>query len=386
MLRDIGGHAIGVASPVFVIAEIGLNHGGSLSRAIELVDAAAEAGASAVKLQSLYADRLVAPSCPAPAHVKASSLQDFFSTFELDLDAHRAVVERARRRRLAVMTTTFAEDVVPALDQLGFDAYKVASGDITYLGLISTLAATGKPLVISTGMSTLSDVDAALEAAFARRCNQLAVLHCVSAYPTPPAAENLLAIRTLADAFQIPVGLSDHGSGLTSAVAAVALGATIYERHLVMPDDTEAIDAAVSSTPSELKAIIQAMEHVRLALGSGAKLCQPAEAVNVTASRRGLYATRSLRAGQRVSRRDVIALRPATLVMPFDIDALIGNTLSRDIEAGQPFEPGDLMTASKVRLKPDTTVEEGEVRLKPDTTVQVQDVVSGFSRTGGTHA
>ena len=342
MLRDIGGRSIGNSSPVFVIAEIGLNHGGSLARALELVDAAADAGASAVKLQTLYADRLVAPSCPAPAHVRAASLQDFFAEFELDLDAHRVVVERARRRRLTVMTTPFAEDIVPALDQIGFDAYKVASGDITYLGLITKLAATGKPLVISTGMSTLSDVAAALGAARARRCDQLAVLHCVSAYPTPPAAENLRAIRTLADAFRVPVGLSDHGSGLPSAVAAVALGATLYERHLILPGDTTAIDAAVSSTPDQLKAIVQAMEQARIALGSGAKLCQPAEAVNVTASRRGLYASKRLCAGARVSRGDVVALRPATRVAPFEIDALVGVTLRRDIEAGEPFEPRDL--------------------------------------------
>ena len=164
------------------------------------------------------------------------------------------------------MTTPFAEDVVSALDQLGFDAYKVASGDITYLGLIHRLAATGKPLVISTGMSALSDVAAALSAARAKRCDQIAVLHCVSAYPTPAAAENLRAIRTLAEEFRIPVGLSDHGSGLLSAVAAVALGATVYERHLVLAGDTAAIDAPVSSTPDELKAIVQAMEHTRLAL------------------------------------------------------------------------------------------------------------------------
>jgi sialic acid synthase SpsE len=355
MLRDIGGRSIGVLSPVFVIAEIGLNHGGSLARALELVDAAAAAGASAVKLQTLCADRLVARSRPAPAHVKASSLQDFFAEFELDLDAHRVIVERARRHGLAVMTTPFAEDVVPALDQIGFDAYKVASGDITYLGLIAKLAATGKPLVISTGMSTLSDVAAALGTARARRCDQLAVLHCVSAYPTPLAAENLRAIRTLADAFWVPVGLSDHGSGLPSAVAAVALGATIYERHLVLPGDT----AAVSSTPDQLKAIVQAMEQARVALGSGVKLCQPAEAVNVTASRRGLYATKSLRAGACVSRGDVIVLRPATRVAPFEIDALVGAKLSRDIEAGQPFEPEDLL-GGDVQLKPDTT---SEVRI-----------------------
>jgi sialic acid synthase SpsE len=128
----------------------------------------------------------------------------------------------------------------------------------------------------------------------------------------------------------------------------VALGATVYERHLVLAGDTDAIDAPVSSTPDELKAIVQAMEQTRLALGSGAKLCQPAEAVNVTASRRGLYATRSLRAGERVMRADVVALRPATRVTPFEIDALVGATLDRAITAGEPFEPEDLAVTSGV--------------------------------------
>jgi sialic acid synthase SpsE len=140
-------------------------------------------------------------------------------------------------------------------------------------------------------------------------------------------------------------------------VAAVALGATLYERHLVLPGDTDAIDAAVSSSPDELKAIVKAMEHARVALGSGAKLCQPAEAVNVTASRRGLYAARALRKGTVIARSDVIALRPATRVAPFDIDALVGTTLSRDVDGGEPFEPADL-TGSTVRLTADPTLSE----------------------------
>ena len=342
MLREIAGRRIGPDAPVFAIAEIGLNHGGSLARALELVDAAADAGASAVKLQTLYADRLVAVACPAPAHVRASSLREFFAGFELDLDAHREVAARAQHHGLAVMTTPFAEDVVPALTDIGFDAYKIASGDITYLPLIRKVAATGRPVVISTGMSDLADVGAALGAAWAAGGRELAVLHCVSAYPVPAGSENLRAIPTLADQFQQPVGLSDHGRGLVTAVAAVALGACIYERHLVLPGDTAAIDAPVSSTPDELGEIIRAMEQARCALGSGVKVCQAAEAVNVAASRRGLYARRTLRAGERVSCEDVIALRPVTRVSPARMGALVGVTLQRDVTAGAPFDLSDL--------------------------------------------
>lgn len=347
MLREIGGRPVGPDAPVFVIAEIGLNHGGSVDRALELVDAAAEAGASAVKLQTLYADRLVAAACPAPAHVQASSLREFFSTFELDLDAHREVVARARRHGLAVMTTPFAEDVVPALVDLGFDAYKIASGDITYLGLIAKVAATRRPVVISSGMSDLADIASAIGAAQAVGGAALAILHCVSAYPVPSGSENLRAISTLGSAFCAPVGLSDHGSGLASAVAAVALGACIYERHLILEGDTSAIDAPVSSTPLQLAAIVRAMEQARRALGSGVKVCQSAEAANVTPSRRGLYARRAMRAGEQVTREDVSVLRPATRVAPSRMGALVGATLRRDVTAGAPFDIGDLEGAAR---------------------------------------
>jgi len=342
MLREIAGRRIGADAPVFVIAEIGLNHGGSVERALALVDAAAQAGASAIKLQTLYADRLVAAACPAPAHVRATSLREFFATFELDLDAHQEVVARARRRGLAVMTTPFAEDVVPALAEIGFDAYKIASGDVTYLGLIGKVAAIRRPVVISSGMSDLTDVRAALQAARESSCDELAVLHCVSAYPVPPGSENLRAISTMAEEFGVPVGLSDHGEGLVSPVVAATMGACIYERHLVLEGDSSAIDAAVSSTPTELAAIIRAMERTRCALGSGVKVCQAAEAVNVTASRRGLYARRAIRAGEQVSKDDVIVLRPATRVAPSRIGALVGSRLTRDVAAGAPFDLGDL--------------------------------------------
>ncbi|MGH9373343.1 MAG: N-acetylneuraminate synthase family protein [Vicinamibacterales bacterium] len=342
MLRRIGAHAVGPDVPVFVIAEIGLNHGGSLPRALALVEAAAWAGASAIKLQTLFADRLVAPACPAPAHVEATSLREFFAQFELSLDAHRTVAAHARARGLAVMTTPFAEDVLPALEEIELDAYKIASGDLTYDGLIAAAAATTRPLIVSTGMGTLPEIGHALQVAKEAGSCETAVLHCVSAYPAPPEAQNLKAIETLVDAFGLPTGLSDHGSGLASAVVAVTLGACIYERHLVLDGDDDAIDRAVSSTPAELRAIVTAMAHARLAIGSGVKVCQPAEAVNVTASRRGLYATRALQAGERVTESDVIVLRPANALAPSQSGDLVGSILQRDIAAGEPFSPEDL--------------------------------------------
>lgn len=350
---EIGGRRVGGGQPLFVIAEIGLNHGGSLARALSLVDAAAEAGAHAIKLQSLRANRLVAPSCPPPAHVSpgrgptparaVASLRDFFAEFELDESEHRAIAAHARSRGLAFMSTPFDEEMVGLLDEIGCDAYKIASGDLTHTRLIETAARTGRPLVLSTGMSELDEIAAAVASARAAGCRELALLHCVSAYPVPAGSENLLAIATLAERFDVPVGLSDHGTEPLSAVVALTLGASLYEKHVILDDGEEDIDAAVSATPGELAAIVRSSERARQAMGDGRKRCLPAEAVNRAASRRGLYATRDLASGAVVTEDDVVALRPETGINASRWNDLIGRRLSRDLRAGDAFVESDLL-------------------------------------------
>jgi len=342
MLREIGGRPVGFDRPVFVIAEIGLNHSGSVERALAMVDAAAWAGASAIKLQTLKADDLVSAACPAPAHVRAASLRDFFAAFELDADAHRAVVRRARDRGLAVMATPFSLELVDMLHSIGIDAFKIASGDLTFDGLIGAAVSTGRPMVISTGMASLLEVGRAFDLARTAGATEIAALHCVSAYPTPIDSQNLRAIATLERFLRVPVGLSDHAVGTNAAIAAVALGASLYERHLVLEDDPDAIDRAVSSTPSELKALIETMEQTRRALGDGRKVCQPAEKPNVVPSRRGLYAARPLRAGTRLRATDIMVLRPATTLTPAACTTLVGSVLTRDIAAGSAFAATDI--------------------------------------------
>ena len=346
MSFEIAHRPIDSAADMFVIAEIGLNHGGDPARALEMVDAAAWAGASAVKLQTIDAQQLVASHCPPPAHVGATSLREFFRTFELDVAAHRAVVERARARGLAVLSTPFSESAVSMLGELGIDAFKIASGDLTYDGLIAAAAAMRRPLIISTGMSELGEVRHALDVATHGGARHVAILHCVSAYPTPPESENLGAIVALRDAMRVPVGLSDHGAGLVSAVAAAALGACIYERHLVLGDDYDAIDRAVSSTPQELRDIVAALAHTRAAFGDGRKRCLPAEAVNRMPSRRGLYATRPLRAGHMLTRDDIAVLRPASALAPADLRWVVGAAITRDIAAGDAFARADVAQAA----------------------------------------
>jgi sialic acid synthase SpsE len=332
---SIAGRRVAEDIPPFVIAEIGLNHGGSIDRALALVDAAAAAGAHAIKLQTIVADELVSPTCPAPAHVRATSLVDFFKQFELDESAHHAVAERASLRGLKVISTPFSEASVDLLERVDVDAYKIASGDLTWDQLIVRAAATGKPLIISTGMATLAEVHHALSVARLAGADQVALLHCVSAYPVPRGSENLLAIRTLAAECRVPVGLSDHGDDAFALPIAVGLGASLYERHVVLADDADAIDRAVSSTPVELAAAIRSGRRAWSALGSGRKTCLAAEAANIVSSRRALYARRSLDAGHTLTASDLVALRPATGLAPSTLGQILGRRLVSPLLAGE---------------------------------------------------
>lgn len=345
MPLEIAGRSVGTGTPVFVVAELGLNHGGSLDRALTMVDAAARAGASAVKLQTLDAARLVNRGAPAPAHVTAASLVEFFRAFELGRREHAAVRDRARLRGLAFLSTPLHEAAVDLLESLGCDAYKIASGDITYDRLIRRAARTGKPLLVSTGMSSLTEVGDALEWARSSGARSVVLLHCVSAYPTPRGADHLAAIAHLARTFGVPVGLSDHGTEPLALPLAVALGACVYERHFSLGPAFDEIDAEVSSTASELAEAIVAAERARLAIGSVGKQCVAEEAVNRTCSRRGLYAARPLGWGHVVRLSDIAVLRPANGLAPSEWARLVGSRLRRSMTAGAAFEASDCRDA-----------------------------------------
>jgi sialic acid synthase SpsE len=327
----IGRHAIGPGEPLFVIAEIGLNHGGSLAKALAMVDAAAAAGVAAVKLQTVVAKDFIAPAGP----------RDFFAAFELDEAAHRELAARARAHGVAFISTPLSASAVALLERVGVDAYKIASGDLTFTPLIEACARTGKPVILSTGASTLEEAAAAVTAAQRAGASGVAVLHCVSSYPVPPGSENLRAIATLAAAVPVPVGLSDHAPDTSSVSIAVALGASVYERHFMLAPDDGSVDAVVSSTPDGFREVIRNAARAAAALGTGIKACLPAEAHSLV-SRRGLYAADSLAAGHLLSAADVIALRPAAELTPDDLPALLGVRLRRDVAAGAPFVARDL--------------------------------------------
>jgi sialic acid synthase SpsE len=339
---EIAGRRVGPDYPLFVIAEIGLNHDGDADQALKLVDEAARAGAQAVKLQSLRADRLVAAHCPAPTHVDASSLRDLFVRYELDAAAHARIARRARAHGMAFMSTPFDEGAVELLEDLECDAVKIASGDITHLPLIARAARTGRPLIISTGLSTLHDVQVAVSCARDAGAAAVALLHCVSAYPVVAEQQNLGAIRTLAGTFGLPVGLSDHSADAADVPMAIALGACIYERHIRCADGGDVIDAAVSSTGAQLADVAAAAGRARQVLGHGRREPQPAELPNKAASRRALYATRALAPGDVIRAEDIVALRPADGLAPGYFDRLVGLPATRPIARGGVFTDGDL--------------------------------------------
>jgi N,N'-diacetyllegionaminate synthase len=346
MLHRIADCRIALDAPLFVVAEVGLNHGGSVAQALALIDGAAAAGASAVKLQTLTPDCLVSGVAPPPRHLSGGrdggSLVEFFRRFELDETAHRELVGRARSHGLAVIATPLSEEAVDLLEVVGVDAYKIASGDITHEPLIERAGRTGYPLIISTGMSTLDEIAVAVECARSVGVQELALLHCVSCYPVPAGHENLRAIQELAQTFGVPVGLSDHGTDPMAAPLAVALGATIYERHIMLPGSADAVDAAVSSTPEELADIVRAAERARAALGDGHKRCLPIESVNRVGSRRSLRAARPLSPGEIIGPDDIVALRPGDGLESVYQTALVGCVVTRPIRAHEPFVAGDL--------------------------------------------
>ena len=319
-----------------------MNHGGSIDQALSLVDAAAETGADAVTLQTIDAAQLASPSAPMPSHLPQGSLIDFFQRHQLDELAHVKIVARARKHGLKVIATPFSMDGVDLLERIGVDAYKIASGDLTWDQLIERAAGTGKPVVITTGMSTMEEIAHAVDVARAAGAKSIALLHAVSAHPVPPGSENLLAIRALADHFGVPVGLSDHAEDTFALPLAMALGACIYERHLVLPEDLHAVDLAVSSLPDELSEAINLARRTHSALGSGEKVCLEAEMMNRHINRRALCAARDLDPGMVLRRMDLIALRPANGLSPSRLADIVGRRLLRPVDLGQPIREQDV--------------------------------------------
>ncbi len=261
---------------------------------------------------------------------------------ELPADALRAAFARAAERGIAAFSTPFDVASVGLLLDLGVPALKVGSGDLTNLPLLRAAAAAGRPLILSTGMSSLDEVDAAVAAIRAAGDPPLALLHCLSAYPAPPPETNLRAIRALRSRYGVEIGFSDHTTGMAVPIAAVALGATIVEKHLTLDRDLPGPDHAASMEPRALAALAAALREAHGALGDGDKRSQPSEADARRVARRSLVAARDLAAGSVLAADDLDAKRPADGISPLRLDEVIGRRLLRDLPADALLEPADL--------------------------------------------
>jgi N,N'-diacetyllegionaminate synthase len=328
-----------------IIAEAGVNHNGDMDLAHRLVDAAADAGADIVKFQTFSADRLVTADARKAEYQREGTAADesqyaMIKRLELSRPAHIELIERCRSRGIAFFSTAFDEQSVDLLVDLGLEWFKVASGEITNLPLLRRIGREGKPVILSTGMATLGDIESAmavLENAGTRR-DRITVLHCNTEYPTPMADVNLRAMLSIGDAFGVRIGYSDHTPGTEVAIAAVALGASIIEKHFTLDRTLPGPDHKASLEPTELKAMVQAIRNIEQALGDGIKRPTASESKNIAVARKSLVAARAIRAGEIFDATNLGVKRPGTGVSPMLWDEVIGRKAPRDFAADELIE------------------------------------------------
>lgn len=333
----IGSRVVGPGRPAYLIAEIGSNHDGSLDRARALIEACAKAGADAVKFQSFTADGLYIPKTREKDGWKEHPVWKALRKFELPIDWIPALAECARKNRVDFMSTPFEPRAVEALEQVGSPAYKIASGDMTHTALIRLAARTRKPVLIATGTGELAEARKAVETVLAAGNRQVGVFHCVSLYPPRYDEMNLRAVATLGREFGCPTGLSDHTPGHDMVLGAVALGATLVEKHVTDDRSRPGPDHPYALLVDEFAALVKAVRTLESALGNGIKHAVEREVPEKTGARRGLYAARAISKGERIDASMVKTVRPALGVPADEIDELLGSVAKRDFEPEEPF-------------------------------------------------
>jgi N,N'-diacetyllegionaminate synthase len=343
---QLGERQVGGDAPPFIVAEAGVNHDGSVERARELVRAAAEAGADAVKFQTFRADATASASAMQAAYQRerapSASQLEMLRGLELPDDAWVLLRDEAVQCGVLFLSTPFDVRSARLLAALGIQAFKVGSGDLTNLVLLRVLAATGRPLLLSTGMATIDEIDAAVADLRAHGDPPLVLLHCTSAYPAPVSDANLRALATLRERYQVPIGYSDHTLGMGVAVAAAALGAAVIEKHITLDRTGPGPDHAASLEPGEFAAMARAIREAATSLGSREKAPVAAEIDSRRVARRSLVAARPVAAGQTITEADLDALRPAEGISPLRLDEVIGRRAAHELAPGRLLMPEDL--------------------------------------------
>jgi pseudaminic acid synthase len=341
---SIGNRPVGPGHRPYLIAEMSGNHNQSLDRALQIVDAAAAAGADAIKLQTYTADTMTL-NTRAPGFViedpnslwAGRQLYDLYDEAHTPWDWHAPIMQRAASYGMHCFSTPFDDTAVDFLETLGVPAYKIASFECTDLTLIRKVAATGKPMIVSTGMATLAEIDDAVRAARDVGCRQIVLLKCTSTYPATPANTNITTIPNLREATGCLVGLSDHTMGCGVAVASVALGAVVIEKHFTLRRADGGVDSAFSMEPEEFKLLSVESERAWQALGSvryGGSAAEEKSRV----FRRSLYISADVRAGDRLTPENVRIIRPGFGLPPKHYETVLGKRVSRDAPAGTPID------------------------------------------------
>lgn len=334
----IAGRPIGPAHPPYVIAEVSANHNGDIERAKAIMTMARDRGADAVKLQTYTADTMTIDCDLEDFKITEGlwaghTLYGLYQWAQTPFEWHKSLFEHGRSLGITVFSTPFDDSAVDLLEELGAPAYKIASFEAVDLPLISRVAATGKPMIISTGMANLDEISDAVTCAQDNGCRQLALLHCVSGYPTPMEQANLRTLPDLAQRFDVVPGLSDHTHGVAAAVAAVALGACIVEKHVILNRQDGGPDAAFSLEPEELQRLCDETEAAWRALGSIDYERKEAEKPNLK-FRRSIYAIRDIAAGDMLSKENIRIIRPGYGLAPKYLGQTIGRSAVTDIAKG----------------------------------------------------
>lgn len=335
--RNIGGN-----NPPFVIAEMSGNHNHSLARALDIVDAAAKSGAHALKIQTYTPDTMTLDLDEREFHIgdpnspwAGISLYQLYAQAYTPWEWHAPIFERAREVGLIAFSTPFDDTAVDFLESLNVPCYKIASFENTDLPLIRRVAATGKPMIISTGMASIAELDETVKAARAAGCKELALLKCTSTYPAEPEDSNILTLSHMESLFECVVGLSDHTLGMGVAIASVALGASIIEKHFTLSRADGGVDSMFSLESTELAQMVAEIDRAWRALGKVNYGITAAENKSL-AFRRTLYVVKNLRAGDELTLKNIRAIRPGMGLPTKYVDIILGKKISKDVAAGTP--------------------------------------------------
>lgn len=334
-----------------IIAEAGVNHNGDMTKAEQLIDVAAVAGADYVKFQSFKAEKLVSPTAQKAAY-QAKNLNDgddkqynMLKRLELSHEDHLHLIAYCNGKGIKFLSTAFDVDGLDYLRSLGIDVFKVPSGELTNYPYLRKLALIAKPVILSTGMANLQEIEEAIDILTSESLNRndITVLHCNTDYPTPMEDVNLLAMNTISEKLRVDIGYSDHTLGIEVPTAAVALGAIVIEKHFTLDRTLPGPDHKASLEPDELTAMVAAIRNIELATsGDGLKIASPSETKNKTIARKSIHLAKAVTAGEVLVEESLIALRPGDGISPMEWNNIVGKTVKRDLDSFHQLSFEDL--------------------------------------------